>query len=73
MSAGNSPIRILAVDDHPLVRGRAAALAVCRPRRVGTHSDLKCGGLGQVSSDRTIAEYANEIWNVPACPVPENG
>ena len=25
--------------------------------------------LGQVSSDRTIAEYAAQIWHVDACPV----
>ncbi|WP_211256261.1 glycogen/starch/alpha-glucan phosphorylase [Edaphobacter aggregans] len=28
---------------------------------------------GKFSSDRTIAEYAGEIWNVQSCPVPENG
>jgi starch phosphorylase len=25
---------------------------------------------GKFSSDRTIAEYANGIWNVKPCPVP---
>ncbi len=28
-------------------------------------------GSGKFSSDRTIAEYAAEIWNVQPCPVPE--
>jgi len=28
---------------------------------------------GKFSSDRTIAEYAGEIWNVQQCPVPEKG
>jgi starch phosphorylase len=28
-------------------------------------------GSGRFSSDRTIAEYAAEIWNVQPCPVPE--
>ena len=26
---------------------------------------------GRFSSDRTIAEYAAEIWNVQPCPIPE--
>jgi starch phosphorylase len=26
---------------------------------------------GKFSSDRTIAEYADGIWNVKACPVEE--
>ena len=34
---------------------------------------LNIAGSGKFSSDRTIAEYANEIWNVQACPVPEKG
>ena len=31
---------------------------------------LNVASSGKFSSDRTIAEYANEIWNVQACPVP---
>ena len=34
---------------------------------------LNVAGSGKFSSDRTIAEYANEIWNVQACPVPVKG
>lgn len=30
---------------------------------------LNIAGSGKFSSDRTIAEYAAEIWNVKACPV----
>ena len=32
---------------------------------------LNVAGSGKFSSDRTIAEYAAEIWNVHPCPVPE--
>ncbi len=32
---------------------------------------LNVAGSGKFSSDRTIAEYAEEIWNVQPCPVPE--
>ena len=34
---------------------------------------LNVAGSGNFSSDRTIAGYANEIWNVQGCPVPEKG
>jgi starch phosphorylase len=33
---------------------------------------LNVAGSGKFSSDRTIAEYADEIWNVRPCPIPEN-
>ena len=32
---------------------------------------LNVAGSGKFSSDRTIAEYAQEIWNVKPCPIPE--
>jgi glycogen phosphorylase len=31
---------------------------------------LNVAGSGKFSSDRTIAEYAADIWNVKSCPVP---
>ena len=31
---------------------------------------LNVAGSGRFSSDRTISEYASEIWNASACPVP---
>lgn len=39
-------------------------------RQKWTHSAiLNVAGSGKFSSDRTIAEYAKEIWNVEPCPV----
>jgi glycogen phosphorylase len=32
---------------------------------------LNVAGSGKFSSDRTIAEYASEIWKVRPCPIPE--
>jgi starch phosphorylase len=31
---------------------------------------LNVAGSGKFSSDRTISEYAAEIWKVKPCPVP---
>ncbi|MGA2070775.1 MAG: glycogen/starch/alpha-glucan phosphorylase [Sedimentisphaerales bacterium] len=31
---------------------------------------LNAAGSGKFSSDRTIAEYAAEIWKARPCPVP---
>ncbi|KAF5470472.1 hypothetical protein F2P56_010985 [Juglans regia] len=33
-------------------------------------SILSTAGSGKFSSDRTIAQYAKEIWNITGCPVP---
>src|SRR5437016_1313527 len=32
---------------------------------------LNLAGSGKFSSDRTIAEYANGIWEVQPCPIPD--
>jgi starch phosphorylase len=34
---------------------------------------LNIAGAGKFSSDRTIAQYAAEIWNVQPCPLPQPG
>jgi starch phosphorylase len=33
------------------------------------HAVVNVASAGRFSSDRTIAEYANEIWNAKPCPV----
>jgi starch phosphorylase len=39
------------------------------PKVWASKAILNVAGSGKFSSDRTIAEYANEIWNVQPCPV----
>jgi starch phosphorylase len=41
-----------------------------RPDDWARRAILNIAGSGKFSSDRTISEYANEIWNVKPCPVP---
>ena len=43
----------------------------CRDRKRWLKmSILSTAGSGKFSSDRTIAQYAKEIWNIEECPVP---
>src|SRR6201993_4857169 len=42
------------------------------PDEWARRSILNVAGSGKFSSDRTIAEYADEIWSVQPCPIPEN-
>ncbi|MGA9389322.1 MAG: glycogen/starch/alpha-glucan phosphorylase, partial [Candidatus Sulfotelmatobacter sp.] len=41
------------------------------PNKWARKAILNVAGSGKFSSDRTIAEYASEIWNVKPCPIPE--
>ncbi|MBL6614011.1 MAG: glycogen/starch/alpha-glucan phosphorylase, partial [Reyranella sp.] len=40
------------------------------PQEWGRKAILNIASSGRFSSDRTIAEYAAEIWNAKQCPVP---
>jgi starch phosphorylase len=40
------------------------------PHAWARKATLNIAGSGKFSSDRTIAQYAAEIWNATACPVP---
>ena len=40
-----------------------------RPDDWARKAILNVAASGKFSSDRTISEYANEIWNVKPCPV----
>ena len=50
--------------------GRLSAL-YADPEEWARKAILNVAGSGKFSSDRTIAEYAEEIWNVEPCPIPE--
>ena len=53
-------------------RGAGAAWAklYADPEHWARKAILNVAGSGKFSSDRTIAEYATEIWRVKPCPVP---
>jgi starch phosphorylase len=39
------------------------------PRDWGRRAILNVASSGRFSSDRTISEYASDIWGVRACPI----
>ncbi len=50
---------------------RAAAALYADPDAWARKAILNVAGSGKFSSDRTIAEYAAEIWKLRPCPIPE--
>ena len=50
-------------------QGRVAA-AYATPGAWARKALLNVADSGRFSSDRTIAEYAAEVWKVQPCPVP---
>ena len=43
------------------------------PKEWARKAILNVAGSGKFSSDRTIAEYATDIWKLQPCPIPEKG
>jgi starch phosphorylase len=74
------PIRetLLARGDHYMHLADLASYCAAQERLGALYADpqawartaiLNVAASGRFSSDRTIAEYANEIWNVRPCPI----
>ena len=59
-------------DLHGLraARRRRSAPLYADPEAWARKAILNVASSGKFSSDRTIAEYAREIWNTKPCPVP---
>ncbi len=75
------PLRetLLTGGDHYMHLADLTSYLQAHQRAVKLYSDadawariaiLNVAGSGKFSSDRTIAEYASEIWKVKPCPVP---
>lgn len=53
-----------------LLQARVDA-AYSDPARWTKMSIMATAGSGKFSTDRTISEYAKDIWDVQSCPVPQ--
>jgi starch phosphorylase len=76
-----APLRdaLLTYGDHYMHLADLKAYLEADPRLTELYADpdawarkaiLNIASSGKFSSDRTIAQYAAEIWNVAPCPVP---
>jgi glycogen phosphorylase len=65
---------LLAVDFPAYLDAQAAVDAKYRDQAAWTKSSImSVAGSGFFSSDRTIKEYASQIWGAEPCPVPNPG
>jgi starch phosphorylase len=70
--SGGNDYYLVANDFDSYVAAQDAADAAYRqPALWARRSILSTAGSGKFSTDRTISEYAKEIWDVKACRVPE--
>jgi glycogen phosphorylase len=72
--SGGSDYYLVANDFDAYVAAQDAVDAAYRDEAGWAEkSILSVAGSGKFSTDRTIAEYAKDIWDVKACKVPEEG
>jgi starch phosphorylase len=69
---GGDPYLVLADFEGYCRAQHAADLAYRDPLRWARMSLMNTARLGKFSSDRTIAEYARDIWNLNPVPVPDS-
>ena len=68
--AGGNTYRHLADLGSYMAADLNLQLLYAKPEAWTRRAILNIASSGKFSSDRTIAEYASEIWHVSPCPVP---
>jgi len=69
LTSGDHYMHLADLKSYVEAQGRLGEL-YARPDAWVEKVILNVAGSGKFSSDRTIAEYATEIWKVTACPTP---
>jgi len=67
LTQGDRYMHLADLTSYCKAQDRVGDLYADRPAWV-RKAILNIAGSGKFSSDRTIAEYASEIWNVRPCP-----
>ena len=70
LTHGDHYLHLADLSSYLEADGQLCAL-YANPDEWARNAILNVAGSGKFSSDRTIAEYAAEIWNVQPCPIPE--
>jgi starch phosphorylase len=69
LTRGDYYMHLADLESYAAAQARVAA-AYATPRAWASKALLNVAHSGRFSSDRTIAEYAAEIWKAEPCPVP---
>ncbi|CAK9198376.1 unnamed protein product [Sphagnum troendelagicum] len=68
---GHGDYFLVGVDFPSYIEAQKEIDIAYKDRRRWNHSSiLSTAGFGKFSSDRTISQYATDIWNIQECRVP---
>ena len=63
---------LISVDFHDYLRAQAQVDEAFLDKTAWARRSILCtAGMGKLSSDRSIQEYATQIWGIKPCAVPE--
>lgn len=64
---------LLSADFQSYLQAHHSVEQAFKDKRLWAKRSILCtAGMGKFSSDRTIQEYARDIWNISPIPCPDN-
>lgn len=62
---------LISADFSAYLKAKESADQVFKDKQKWARHSIYCtAGMGKFSSDRSIQEYAEQIWNIKRCPIP---